>query len=297
MDIISKFKSVFPLSYTDEYIKSKEEEKTVIQIPINRVKPNPYQPRRSFDAESIAELASSIKKYGVLQPITVRQLTEGVYELIAGERRLRACLMAGLLKVPAIVTNFSDNDSAVVALIENIQRENLSFMEEAEAFRNLLHNHGYTQEELARQIGKTQSAVANKVRLLKLPAVVREIVKDNCLTERHARALLRLDSCDRQLKALEKITDQNLNVAQTEELIEEMLTKKITKKTETNALSHKKNIKDVRIFVNTVRHAVDVMKKNGIDAISTENEYENYYEYIIHIPKNGYPGSEDDLAG
>lgn len=297
MDIISKFKSVFPLSYTDEYIKSKEEEKIVIQIPINRVKPNPYQPRRSFDAESIAELASSIKKYGVLQPITVRQLTEGVYELIAGERRLRACLMAGLLKVPAIVTNFSDNDSAVVALIENIQRENLSFMEEAEAFRNLLHNHGYTQEELARQIGKTQSAVANKVRLLKLPAVVREIVKDNCLTERHARALLRLDSCDRQLKALEKITDQNLNVAQTEELIEEMLTKKITKKTETNALSHKKNIKDVRIFVNTVRHAVDVMKKNGIDAISTENEYENYYEYIIHIPKNGYPGSEDDLAG
>jgi len=297
MDIISKFKSVFPLSYTDEYIKSKEEEKTVIQIPINRVKPNPYQPRRSFDAESIAELASSIKKYGVLQPITVRQLTEGVYELIAGERRLRACLMAGLLKVPAIVTNFSDNDSAVVALIENIQRENLSFMEEAEAFRNLLHNHGYTQEELARQIGKTQSAVANKVRLLKLPAVVREIVKDNCLTERHARALLRLDSCDRQLKALEKITDQNLNVAQTEELIEEMLTKKITKKSETNTLSHKKNIKDVRIFVNTVRHAVDVMKKNGIDAISTENEYENYYEYIIHIPKNGYPGSEDDLAG
>ncbi len=287
MDIISKFKSVFPLSYTDEYIKTKEEEKTVIQIPINRVKPNPYQPRRSFDGESIAELANSIRKYGVLQPITVRQLSDDSYELIAGERRLRACLMAGLLRVPAIVTNFSDNDSAVVALIENIQRENLSFMEEAEAFRNLLNNHGFTQEELAKQIGKTQSSVANKVRLLKLPAVVREIVKDNCLTERHARALLRLESCDRQLKALEKITDQNLNVAQTEELIEEMLVRKAPKKSSPNAIGGKRTIKDVRIFVNTVRHAVEVMKKSGIDAKSTENEFENYYEYIIQIPKTG----------
>lgn len=285
MDLIAKFKSALPITYTEEY-KVKETEKCIVQIPIHAISTNPYQPRRSFDADSIAELADSIKKYGVIQPVTVRKLSADQYELIAGERRLRACTMAGMLKIPAIVASLSDNDSAVVALVENIQRENLSFMEEAEAYRNLLCNHGFTQDELAKHLGKTQSSVANKVRLLKLPAVVREIIKDNALTERHARALLRLDSEDKQLKALEKITDENLNVQQTDELIDEMVSAKIKKKSDIKSFGEKRCLKDVRIFVNTVRHAVDVMRKNGIEANAEENEFDGYYEYIIHIPKN-----------
>ncbi|MBE7051147.1 MAG: nucleoid occlusion protein [Ruminococcaceae bacterium] len=285
MDLLAKFKSALPITYTEEY-KLKEGERTVVQIPIHLIKANPYQPRRNFDADTIAQLSESIKKYGVIQPVTVRKLSQDQYELIAGERRLRACSLAGMLKVPAIVTNLDDNDSAVVALIENIQRENLSFMEEAEAYRNLLCNHGFTQDVLAKHLGKTQSSVANKVRLLKLPAVVREIIKDNMLTERHARALLRLEDESRQLKALARITDENLNVQQTDELIDDMLSQRPKKKSDTKSGSEKRGLKDVRIFVNTVRHAVDVMKKNGIDALAEENEFEEYYEYIIHIPKN-----------
>ncbi len=284
MDLIAKFKSALPITYTEEY-KVKETQKSIVQIPIHTIVANPYQPRRSFDADSISELADSIRKYGVIQPITVRKLRGDQYELIAGERRLRACTMAGMLKIPAIVVSLSDNDSAVVALVENIQRENLSFMEEAEAYRNLLCNHGFTQEELAKHLGKTQSSVANKVRLLKLPAVVREIIKDNALTERHARALLRLDSEDKQIKALERITDENLNVQQTDELVDEMINAKIKKKSDIKSFADKRCLKDVRIFVNTVRHAIDVMKKNGIEADAEENEFEEYYEYIIHIPK------------
>ena len=180
--------------------------KTVCQIPIHAIMPNPYQPRRSFDSESLEGLTESIKKYGVLQPITVRRLFSGEYELVAGERRLRASALAGMLKIPAIIANLNDSDSAVVALVENIQRENLSFMEEAEAYRNLLYQHGLTQEELALSIGKTQSSVANKIRLLKLSKLIREIIKDHRLSERHARALLRLKTEEEQLKALEKIT-------------------------------------------------------------------------------------------
>lgn len=284
MDIIAKFKAALPISYTDD-TKTRDEQRTIVQIPIHMIKTNPYQPRRSFDEESIEELANSVKKYGVIQPITVRKTDENQYELIAGERRMRACSMVGMLKIPAIVTTLSDNDSAVVALIENIQRENLSFMEEAEAFRNLLYNHGFTQEELAKHLGKTQSSVANKVRLLKLSSPVREIIKDNALTERHARALLRLEDENLQLKALEKITDENLNVQQTDEFIDEMVKEKHSKKPEITVFGKKRVLKDARLFTNTLRHAVDIMKKNGIEVESVENEYDNYYEYIIHVPK------------
>jgi len=193
--------------------------------------------------------------------------------------------MAGLLKIPSIIVPLSDNDSAVVALIENIQRENLSFMEEAEGYRNLLCTFGFTQAELAKRLGKTQSSVANKVRLLKLSCAVRENIKESSLTERHARALLRLENEERQLIAIEKITEKNLNVAQTEELIEKMLTEKVKRKADIKSFSQKMPFKDVRIFANTVRHAIDVMRKNGIEAESIDNECDEYYEYIIHIPK------------
>lgn len=284
MDIISKFRLAIPTGHNDE-AKLRDGERTVIQIPLHAIKTNPCQPRRIFDNDSIQELAESVRKYGVIQPITVRKIDSDMYELIAGERRLRACSLAGMLKIPAIVTDLSDNDSAVVALVENIQRENLSYMEEAEAYRNLLYNHGFTQDELAKKLGKTQSSIANKVRLLKLSLVVREIIKDNMLTERHARALLRLENENDRIKALEKITDQNLNVQQTDELIEEMLHSPREREKERKITIKRRPMGDVRIFTNTLKKAVDVMKNSGINATSTENEFEDYLEYIIHIPK------------
>ena len=270
--------------------------KTVCQIPIHAIMPNPYQPRRAFDSESLEGLTESIKKYGVLQPITVRRLFSGEYELVAGERRLRASALAGMLKIPAIIVNLNDSDSAVVALVENIQRENLSFMEEAEAYRNLLYQHGLTQEELALSIGKTQSSVANKVRLLKLSKLIREIIKDHRLSERHARALLRLKTEEEQLKALEKITSKNLNVQQTDELIDSMLEPE-----ETALQSIKRpilkttSLKDMRLFTNTMRHAVELMRRHGIEAKSIETEYDEYIEYVITVPKE-FKNEEEKMA-
>ena len=270
--------------------------KTVCQIPIHAIMPNPYQPRRVFDSESLEGLTESIKKYGVLQPITVRRLFSGEYELVAGERRLRASALAGMLKIPAIIVNLNDSDSAVVALVENIQRENLSFMEEAEAYRNLLYQHGLTQEELALSIGKTQSSVANKIRLLKLSKLIREIIKDHRLSERHARALLRLKTEEEQLKALEKITTKNLNVQQTDELIDSML------ESEETALQSIKrpilkttSLKDMRLFTNTMRHAVELMRRHGIEAKSIETEYDEYIEYVITVPKE-FKNEEEKMA-
>ena len=264
----------------------KDTSKTICQIPVHAISPNPYQPRRSFDSESLAGLTESIKKYGVLQPITVRRLFSGDYELVAGERRLRACSLAGMLKIPAIIVNLNDSDSAVVAIVENIQRENLSFLEEAEAYRNLLYHHGLTQEELASRIGKTQSSVANKVRLLKLSKLIREIIKDHALSERHARALLRLKTEQEQLSALESITSKNLNVQQTDELIDSMLEPDIPKTPNIKKpLIKSSSLKDMRLFTNTLRHAVDLMRRHGIEASSVETEYDEYIEYIITVPK------------
>jgi len=228
--------------------------------------------------------------------------SKDAYDLIPSERCTRVCVVGGMLKVPAIVIDLSDNDSAVVALVENIQRENLNFIEEAEAYRNLLYHHGFTQEELAAKLGKTQSSVANKIRLLKLTHVVREIICDNSLTERHARTLLRLKSQEEQLAALEIITSKGLNVQQSEALVDEMLCQQaapeaeceVPEADETKAcvperrgirLISKSSLKDVRIFLNTVRRAITIMQENGIDAVSTESEYDTYYEYVIQIPK------------
>jgi len=285
MQLLKKRKIVSWLFDETEATKDKSEN-TICYLPIHTISANPYQPRREFNSESLEELVSSIKKYGVLQPVTVRRLPNGMYELIAGERRLRASAKAGIRKIPAIVAELSDNDSAVVALVENIQRENLSFMEEAEAYRNLLYRHGFTQEELAASLGKSQSSVANKVRLLKLPCVIREIIKDNNLTERHARALLRLEDEKMQIKALEKISDKKLNVKQTEELIDEMLKEKSPKAEHVSfSCTSYPKVKDPRIFTNTLRHAIDLIRKHGVEAESIETEYDDYIEYIITVKK------------
>lgn len=255
---------------------------TISQLPLHIIRPNPNQPRHIFDHDSLKELSESIRQYGVIQPITVRKLNDGTYELVAGERRLKACGLAGMLKIPAIIIETEDEDSAVIALVENIQRQNLSFLEEANAYAMLLHKHKMTQEELAKRLGKTQSAIANKIRLLKLPNVIRELIKDNKLTERHARALLRLDSEDKQLFAIKRIIDYSFNVKQAEALIDKIIKKGITENESTEKVNP---MKDIRVFFKTVSRAVSIMNSNGIGATEKKDETELYYEYTIRIPK------------
>ena len=256
---------------------------TIVQLPLHIIRPNPNQPRHIFDHDSLKELSESIRQYGVIQPITVRKMHDGTYELVAGERRLKACGLAGMLKIPAILIDMEDEDSAIVALIENIQRQNLSFLEEAHAYSALLQKHQMTQEELAKRLGKTQSAIANKIRLLKLPSVARELIKDNKLTERHARALLRLDSEEKQLYALKRIIDYSFNVKQTEALIDKIIKSGIPDDTVVSKPSNP--MKDIRVFFKTVSRAVSMMNDNGIDATAVKDETDSYYEYVIRIPK------------
>ena len=255
---------------------------SIVQIPVDKILPNPFQPRKNFDDESLDEMAQSIKEYGVLQPITVRKVSPTLYELIAGERRLRACKYAGLSKIPAIVTELSDSDSAAVALVENLQRQDLSFMEEAEAYSALIAIHGFTQEHIASKLGKTQSTVANKLRLLRLPESVKNIISAYKLTERHARAILRIPDEERQIQALKKICDNSYNVNETDAYVDKLLK---PKETPPHAPKRISILKDIRIFMNTINRAVSVMVESGINAVSTHTEYDGYYEYVIKIPK------------
>lgn len=268
-------------------VKSKDIKNNVVEVDIDKIRPNPYQPRQIFDLSSIYELAESIKQFGIIQPLSVRRAKKGIFELIAGERRLRACTYLKMQKVPVIIVDMNDNDSAVVALIENLQRKDLTFFEEAEAYFHLITEHGLTQEELSKKVGKNQSTVANKLRLLKLPKDVKEIIKENNLTERHARALLKLPDEKLQRSVAQRIVKNGYNVSESEEIIEKILLKLSG---ERDAKNGKKPLryavlKDVRIFANTVKKAVSVMRESGIDAVSVQNECDGFYEYIIKIPK------------
>jgi ParB family chromosome partitioning protein len=235
----------------------------ILHLSLDEIKPNPYQPRRFFDPARLEELAASIRAYGLLQPVSVRQTTEG-YELVAGERRLRACRLAGHAIIPAILVDMGEMDSAVLAMIENLQRQDLHFFEEAEGFTNLMADYGFTQEALAVRVGKTQSTVANKVRILKLSQTVREIVTENDLTERHARALLKLKTEADQLEALGKIIKQDLNVRKTEDLIDSML--------DDNTKTGRSNtvfvpfIRDIRILTNSIKESLETVRHSGIDS-------------------------------
>lgn len=262
-----------------------EELKNVMYISMDVIRPNPYQPRKQFKNESIEELCSSIKEYGVLQPVTLRKISKDTFELVAGERRLRASKMAGLKKIPAILVDVKDDDLAIMALIENIQREDLNFLEEAEGYFNILNDYNFTQEQLAEKLGKSQSTIANKIRLLKLPKDVKRFLLDNELSERHARSLLRLRDEQMQMKVLNYVMHKTLNVKKTEELIEKLIQKSLNKEDCNSKGTFTKAIKDVKIFVNSIRQAIDLMKKSGVNAKAAQLDKGKYTEFIVRIPK------------
>jgi ParB family chromosome partitioning protein len=250
----------------------------VLQLPLESVKPNPYQPRRIFEPTALNELAESIRVYGVLQPISVRLINGTSYELIAGERRLRASKIAGLSTVPAILVQINDLDSAVLALIENLQRQNLHYLEEAEGFANLISEYAFTQEALARRVGKTQSTIANKLRLLRLSRAVQKQLVENELTERHARALLKLETEDAQLEAITKITAENLNVSKTEELVEKSI-----RKPKGKTIPFKAYIRDIRILTNSIRENLDIVRRSGMETHFDMQQTDTGYNISITL--------------
>lgn len=262
-------------------------------IPIELIRPNPYQPRKTFNDEGLDELKQSIQNYGVIQPILVRKLGDG-FELIAGERRLRASKLAGLKEIPAIVKELPDRELAVITLVENLQREDLNYLEEAEGYQKLIQDYNLTQEELAHRIGKSQSTIANKLRLLRLPASVKAIISQEMLSERHARALLRLPDETSQLRVLQEIQQKNLNVRETDNLVEQIMCE-IAASADKRAGAQSaqetpvpkrrviKLFKDVRIFLNTIRKAVSIMQDAGIDVHLQEKDREDHMEVSIII--------------
>ena len=257
-------------------------EKNICFISPDLISPNIYQPRKHFNEETIDELAQSIKVYGIIQPISVRKLGGDRYELVAGERRLRAAKKLGLTEVPAILIDITDKDSAAIALLENLQREDLNYIEEADAYYNLIKDHSYTQEQLAEFIGKKQSTIANKIRLLKLDAGIRLTLLENKLTERHARALLKLNTLDFQKRILNIIIAKNLNVKKTEELIEKELLKLTHEEVAADGKKRIKGIFSPKVYINTVKQVFD---KYGIIAQYTSKDLDECIEITVKIPK------------
>lgn len=252
----------------------------VLFLPTDAIVPNPNQPRKRFTQPELEELAGSIRELGILQPLTVRRL-DGKWELIAGERRLRAARLAGLTEVPCLVVQADQQSSSLLALVENLQRRDLDFWEEALALRRLLDTYQLSQEEVAHRIGKSQSAVANKLRLLKLPGDVLALLRDEGRSERHARALLRLDAPAQQRQAAREIIDRNLTVAQTDALVDNYLTQ--TPKAEKRRPTF--IIKDVRLFLNSITHSLDLMRSAGVDAQCRRQDTEEEILLTIHIPR------------
>ncbi|GEL76330.1 nucleoid occlusion protein [Tenuibacillus multivorans] len=267
--------------------ESKEEyySDEVVQLPVNQIQPNQYQPRTIFDDTKIDELAQTIHTHGVIQPIVVRKLDEDSgYELIAGERRWRAVQSLEWETIPGIVKDMTDTQTASVALIENLQREELTVIEEAIAYDQLLQIHGLTQEALAQRLGKSQSTIANKMRLLKLPSVVQQAILNKQITERHARALISLKDEDKQEQVLSLIIENHLNVKQTEEQIEQLLNPEPKQKKKKKPKVKGVN-KDVRIALNTIRQSLNMVQDTGMDVESEEKDSDDFYQITIKIPK------------
>lgn len=263
--------------------KQREKEiNKVLEIGVSLIKPNPSQPRKCFYSDELTKLAKSISQEGILQPLIIR-INNGEYELVSGERRLRAAKIAGLKTVPCIIVNMTERNSALMALVENIQRQDLSFFEEASAIQSLISVYGMTQEDAAIRLGIAQSTVANKLRLLRLPGDEQQVIIDMGLSERHARALLKLESKSDRIDVLERIHKYKLNVEMTEAYISKLLEEKKKKE------SYKKRspiLKDVRLFINTINKAIEVMRLSGVEANTKKTQTENEITYTITIPIN-----------
>ena len=253
----------------------------VLYLSVDAIRANPDQPRKDFEPEALRELAESIGRYGILQPLTIRRTEKG-YELIAGERRLRAAMLAGLREVPCLLARSSEEESALLALIENLQRRDLHYLEEAAAIAQLIAAYGLSQEQAAEKLGKSQSAVANKLRLLRLSPDCTRLLREKGLSERHARALLRLADEEDRLQALRTIIARGYNVAQSEAYIERLI--KVKQKTPPPRVPTY-IIKDVRIFLNTIRRSVDVMQRAGVQADVRREDTEDGILLTIRIPK------------
>lgn len=282
--MVSPFNRFFGLGDKSNSADEEKDDRSdeVIQLAIDQIEPNRFQPRTIFDDEKINELAQTIHTHGMIQPIIVRKIDGGKYELIAGERRWRAVTSLEWKHIPAIVRNMTDAETASVALIENLQREELTVIEEAKAYASLIELQSLTQEALAQRLGKSQSTIANKLRLLKLPNEVQEALMSKKITERHARALIKLKDKEKQLRILSIIIEQGLNVKQTEEKVKLINTPKkpVKRKPRLKGVS-----KDVRIAVNTIRQSLTMVSESGVEIESDELELDDHYQITIKIPK------------
>lgn len=261
----------------------------VIKLPIDQIVPNRFQPRTIFDDEKIEELSRTIHTHGVIQPIVVRKTSDNQYEIIAGERRYRAMKKLQWTEVPAIVRNLTDKETASIALIENLQREELTAIEEAVAYQKLLELHELTQEALAQRLGKGQSTVANKLRLLRLPDEVQQAILKRKISERHARALIAIKDQPLQLEILQLAIESDWNVRQLEEQIQAILHPVVEEQEESipkKAKPKRKAIsKDVRIALNTIKQSLTMVTKSGITVKTEEEDTEEYYQITVKIPK------------
>ena len=254
----------------------------VIQIPVGMIIPNPEQPRKIFTDSELGELTNSIREFGVLQPLLVKKAEGKKFILIAGERRLRAAKLAGLSRVPVIIKELQEPEAALIALVENVQREDLNFLEEAKAYKKLMDDFNLTQGEIAKRVSKQQSTISNKIRILSLPEELQQMLMTNKLTERHARALLKLTEESDRKKVLNRVIDNNLNVKQTEKLVEDV----IANKDKINRKKNKVNYISYKIYLNTIRKAFNQVKTVEKGARFIENDQGEFMEVKILIPKN-----------
>ncbi len=254
----------------------------VIQIPVGMIIPNPEQPRKIFTDNELGELTNSIREFGVLQPLLVKKAEGKKFILIAGERRLRAAKLAGLSRVPVIIKELQEPEAALIALVENVQREDLNFLEEAKAYKKLMDDFNLTQGEIAKRVSKQQSTISNKIRILSLPEELQQMLMTNKLTERHARALLKLTEESDRKKVLNRVIDNNLNVKQTEKLVEDV----IANKEKINRKKNKVNYISYKIYLNTIRKAFNQVKTVEKGARFIENDQGEFMEVKILIPKN-----------
>ena len=262
------------------FLHDKKNNSKVESVAIDKIISNPYQPRTDFDEKSLKDLAESIDNFGIIQPLTIRSQGEE-YELIAGERRLKAAKLAGLNKVPAIIKDFDNQETAEIALVENLQRKDLDFLEEAHAYEQLLSEFDLTQGELAKKIGKSQSTIANKLRILKLDINIQKKLKNPQVSERHARILLKINDNEKQKEIIKKIINEKLTVRDTEKIVNGFLNKE--KKEKRNRV--KTAFKNLRPFTNSLNKTINEMKEAGLEVEVSKNKNEDYIEYNIKLPR------------